>query len=88
MEILLWLVPTVLATGAAMLVAAWASRERTTSDRKSEQAQERFAEAIQRKHPASSLSRPRPARDRSTGIAVRPSRSQARASGDDTRRLA
>jgi len=74
-EILLWLVPTVLVTGAAMLVAGWAGRERTTSDRKSEQAQVRFAEAIQKKHPASSVSRPRPARDRSTGIAVRPSRS-------------
>lgn len=83
MEILLWLVPTLVVTGAAMLVASWVGREHTVSDRKSERAQLRFAEAIQRQHPASSLSRPRPPRVRSTGIAVRPSRSS-----DHTRRSA
>lgn len=99
MEILLWLVPTCLVTGAAMLVAGWAGRERTTSDRKADRAQERFAEAIQKKLPASSVSRPRPPRDRSTGIAVRPSRpaqhetqgatqSDARRHPDDSRRSA
>ncbi len=86
MEILLWLVPTVLVTGSAMLVAGWAGRERATSERQSELAQERFAKAIQKRHPAASLPRPRPVRDRSTGIAVRPSRS-ARPAGD-TRRSA
>jgi hypothetical protein len=85
-EILLWLVPTVLVTGAAMLVAGWAGRERTTSDKKSEQAAIRFAQAIEKKLPASSASRPRPVRDRSTGIAVRPSRPTS--SPDGTRRSA
>lgn len=86
-EILLWLVPTVLMTGAAMLVAGWAGRERSTSDRKSEQAKERFAVAIQKKLPESSVARPRPARDRSTGIAVRKPH-PARRRTDDTRRSA
>jgi hypothetical protein len=88
-EILLWMVPTVLVTCAAMVLAGWAGRERTTSDRKSEQAQARFAQAIQKKHPAASVSRPRPPRDRSTGIAVRPSRSAPSPSRNgDTRRSA
>ena len=82
MDILLWLVPAVLATIGAMFVAGWAGRERHESDRRSEAAQERFADAIRRDHPASSLGRPRQVRDRSTGIAVRPSRA---GSADDRR---
>ena len=82
MDILLWLVPSVLVTIGAMLVAGWAGRERHESDRRSEAVQERFAAAIRRDHPASTLARPRPVRDRSTGIAVRPSRA---GSADDRR---
>jgi hypothetical protein len=74
-QILWWLVPAFLVTCAAMAVAGWAGRERRESDRRSEAAQERFAQAIQREHPTAHVSRPRPVRDRSTGIAVRPSRS-------------
>ena len=81
-EILLWLAPAVVVTAGAMVVAAWAGRERHESDRRSEAAKERFAAAIQRDHPASTLARPRPVRDRSTGIAVRPSRA---GSADDRR---
>ncbi len=74
-DILLWLVPAILVTSGAMAFAGWAGRERHESDRRSEAAQERFAEAILRDHPAGTVGRPRPVRDRSTGIAVRPSRS-------------
>ena len=92
MEILLWLAPAVVVTAVAMAVAGWAGRERRESDRRSEAAQARFAAAINRDHPASTLARPRPVRDRSTGIAVRPSRSgTARSSGganSDDRRSA
>ena len=82
MEILLWLAPAVVVTAVAMAVAGWAGRERHQSDRRSEAAKERFAAAIRRDHPASTLARPRPVRDRSTGIAVRPS---SAGSADDRR---
>lgn len=78
----MWLAPAVVVTAVAMAVAGWAGRERHESDRRSEAAKERFAAAINRDHPASTLSRPRPVRDRSTGIAVRPSRA---GSADDRR---
>ena len=77
MEILAWLVPSAVVTVVAMLWAAWAGRpQREPTERSSEAAYERFARAITKEHPGAR--RPRPAgpgvRDRSTGIAVRPSR--------------
>lgn len=74
MEILLWLVPAGVATVLAMVWAAWAGRpEREVRDR-DEAAYERFSRAIDREHPAAGKPRPERPRDRSTGIAVRPSR--------------
>lgn len=74
MEILWWLVPPALVTLAAMVWVSWLGREgRGEVDR--EVAVERLGKALRKDHPA--LSRPGPAlsrpRDRSTGIAVRPS---------------
>jgi hypothetical protein len=79
-EILAWLVPSAVVTLVAMLWAAWAGRpQREPTERSSEAAYERFARAITKEHPGAS--RPRPVdprvRDRSTGIAVRPSRRPA-----------
>ncbi|MDT0203875.1 hypothetical protein [Nocardioides sp. AE5] len=87
MEILWWLAPPVVVTVAAMVWVAWLGREgRGGVDR--DVAVERMAKALRKEHPA--LTRPGPAadrpRDRSTGIAVRPSRN--RAQGDDVRRSA
>ena len=76
MEILWWLAPPVVVTLVAMAWVAWLGREgRGELDR--EVAAERLARAMRREHPGLSASRAgatRP-RDRSTGIAVRPSRS-------------
>lgn len=76
MEILWWLAPPVVVTTLAMLWVSWLGREgRGEIDR--EVAVERLARALRKEHPG--LHRPRPGasrpRDRSTGIAVRPSRS-------------
>lgn len=76
MEILWWLAPPVVVTVVAMLWVGWLAREgRGEVDR--EVAVQRLAKAMRKEHPG--LARPRPAdsrpRDRSTGIAVRPSRS-------------
>ncbi|MGO4258767.1 hypothetical protein [Marmoricola sp. RAF53] len=75
MEILLWLLPAVVVTGTAMLVAGWAGRERPERE-PSQAEQDRFAEAILR--PLPNAARPRPGadarsrpRERSTGVAVR-----------------
>ena len=74
MEILLWLVPAAAATLLAMLWATWAGRpERDDRDR-SDAAYERFARAITKEHPTAGRPRPVATSDRSTGIAVRPSR--------------
>jgi hypothetical protein len=73
-EILLWLVPPVVVTVVAMVWVGWLGRAgRGEVDR--EVAVRRLAEAMQRepKRPAAYAART-PARDRSTGIAVRPSR--------------
>ena len=73
-EILLWLVPPVVVTALAMVWVSWLGREgRGEVDR--DVAVRRLAEALQRepKRPAAYSART-PARDRSTGIAVRPSR--------------
>ncbi len=74
MEILLWLVPSIVATALAMLWVTWAGRpERDERDR-SDAAYARFASAIAKEHPAAGRPRPSAVPDRSTGIAVRPSR--------------
>lgn len=74
-EILLWLVPSIVVTGVAMLVAGWVGRERPEREL-SQAEQDRFADAILR--PLPTAARPRPGadarsrpRERSTGVAVR-----------------
>lgn len=74
MEILLWLVPSVVATALAMVWVAWAGRPEREDQARSDAAYERFAAAIAREHPAAGRPRPSAVPDRSTGIAVRPSR--------------
>jgi hypothetical protein len=76
MEILLWLVPPAVVTGVAMLWVSWLGRARSVGPDRSDAAQERFAAAIMRDLPSAvteQVSAPRPVRERSTGIAVRPS---------------
>ena len=73
MEILLWLVPSVVVTAVAMLWVGWAGREgRGEVDR--EVAVARLAAALTKESPVRRGAEPRPPADRSTGIAVRPSR--------------
>ncbi|MGH3414666.1 MAG: hypothetical protein ACRDPH_16450 [Marmoricola sp.] len=73
MEILLWLVPAAMVAVVAMLWVGWMGRDRPQMEDRSEaaraRAQQRFAEAIQRQHPAAV--RRRAPRERSTGVAVR-----------------
>ena len=77
MGILLWLVPAVLVTVVTMLWVAWLGREgRGEIDR--DVAVARLAKALQREHKGMSRPRPSVPRDRSTGIAVRPSRATGR----------
>ncbi|NYG55269.1 hypothetical protein [Nocardioides perillae] len=72
MEILLWLVPPAAVTAAAMAWAGWSGRKgRDEVDR--EAALARMAAALSQEPPARATGVARP-RDRSTGIAVRPSR--------------
>jgi len=81
-EILLWLVPPVVVTLVAMVWVSWLGREgRGEVDR--DVAVRRLAEAMQRepKRPTPYSART-PDRDRSTGIAVRPSRASRPAPGD------
>ena len=76
MEILLWLVPAAVVTAVAMVWAAWAGRPQREQTARSDAAYDRFARAIAKGHPTAARGRavlPRE-RDRSTGIAVRPSR--------------
>lgn len=86
MEILLWLVPAAAVTTVAMLWAGWAGRPRREQAARSEAAYERFARAVAKPHPAprSRATLPRE-RDRSTGIAVRPSRRPPAGGGVDRR---
>ena len=85
MEILLWLVPSAVVTLVAMAWVAWLGREgRGEVDR--DVAVTRLAAALQREQPAARRQRPEAPRDRSTGIAVRPSR--ATGGGRETRRSA
>jgi hypothetical protein len=68
MEILLWLLPSVAVTCAAMAWVGWIGRERPERER-SEAEQQRFAQAIMRPVP-DERRRPRQ-RERSTGVAQR-----------------
>ena len=86
MEILLWWLPPAIVTVVAMAWVSWLGRARPTGPDRSDAAQERFAKAILRELPGQ-VGAPRPVRDRSTGIAVRPSQRPARPE-DDTRRSA
>lgn len=87
MEILFWLLPTAVVTLVAMAWVSWLGRAgRGEVDR--DVAVRRLAEALQREDqlPPGARYAPRtPVRDRSTGIAVRPSRAPRPASGDDSR---
>ncbi len=74
MEILAWLVPAAVTTILAMCWAGWAGRPRPEGRDRSEAAYDRFARAIEREHPGAGRPAPVAPRDRSTGIAVRPSR--------------
>lgn len=57
-----------------MIWAAWAGRPQREGTDRTEAAYERFAKAIAKEHPTAGRPRPSVVRDRSTGIAVRPSR--------------
>ena len=74
MEILIWLVPAGVVLVIMMAWAAWAGRPQREEADRSDAAYERFAKAITKEHPAAGRPRPVVVRDRSTGIAVRPSR--------------
>ncbi|HSV39489.1 MAG TPA: hypothetical protein VLI04_12090 [Nocardioidaceae bacterium] len=74
MEILLWLVPALVATVFAMAWAGWAGRPGRDDPDRSDAAYARFSRAIAKEHPGAGRPRPVTAPDRSTGIAVRPSR--------------
>ena len=72
MEILLWLVPAAVVTVVAMLWVGWAGRDgRGEVDR--DVAAQRLGKALAKELPAGTRRPTAPARDRSTGIAVRPS---------------
>ena len=90
MEILAWLVPSGVVLVIAMVWAAWAGRPQREETDRTDAAYEKFAQAIAREHPGAGRVGPVAARDRSTGIAVRPSRAgTSRPSGQDgTRRSA
>jgi hypothetical protein len=91
-EILVWLAPSGVVLLVMMAWAAWAGRPQREGNDRSEAAYERFARAIAREHPGAGKARPAVVRDRSTGIAVRPSRRgpEPRSGGtrDTTRRTA
>jgi hypothetical protein len=74
-EILLWLVPPAVVTVVAMLWVAWLGRGRREIDR--DEALRRMGEALseeRRTRRPTVYSARVPQRDRSTGVAVRPSR--------------
>ena len=75
-EILYWWLPPAIVTVIAMLWVSWLGRARDMGPDRSDAAQERFAAAIMKDLPTavtSRVSEPRPLRERSTGIAIRPS---------------
>lgn len=84
MEILLWLVPAVVVTVAAMAWVSWIGRDgHGEIDR--DVAVERLGRALAKELPAGTRRTSAPVRDRSTGIAVRPSHGSVSTS-DGTRR--
>ncbi len=84
MEILLWLVPALVVTVVAMVWVSWVGRDgHGEIDR--DVAVERLGKALAKELPAGTRRTTSPARDRSTGIAVRPSHGSA-STGDGTRR--
>jgi hypothetical protein len=88
-QILVWLVPAAVVLVIAMAWAAWAGRPQREETDRSDAAYARFAQAIAKEHPGAGRPRPPVVRDRSTGIAVRPSRAgAARPPQDGTRRSA
>lgn len=85
-EILLWWLPPAVVTVIAMLWVSWLGRARDVSPDRSDAAQERFAAAIMRDLPTevtNRVSAPRPLRERSTGIAVRPSQKPVEPTSSD-----
>ena len=85
MEILLWLVPSGVVALVAMTWVSWAGRDgRGEVDR--DVAVERLGKAIAKELPAGTRRTSAPVRDRSTGIAVRPSHGAGQ--GDGTTRRA
>jgi hypothetical protein len=86
-EILLWLVPPAFVTVVAMLWVSWLGREgRGQVDR--DVAVRRLAQALQKDPLPHATRRPQPVRDRSTGIAVRPSHAGRTAQPRQPRRSA
>jgi hypothetical protein len=86
-EILLWLVPPLALTCLAMLWVSWLGREgRGEVDR--DVAVRRLAKALQKDPLPHAARRPTPRHDRSTGIAVRPSRARRPAPPEQPRRTA
>ena len=84
MEILLWLVPSGVVALAAMAWVSWAGRDgRGEVDR--DVAVERLGKAIAKELPAGTRRTSAPARDRSTGIAVRPSHGAGPSAGTTRR---
>jgi hypothetical protein len=81
-EILLWLLPSVVVTCIAMAWVSWIGRDRPERERSAAE-QERFADAIMRPIPGTERPRPRQ-RERSTGVAVR----RPETGADQTRRSA
>jgi hypothetical protein len=72
MEVLLWLAPAVVVTVLAMAWVSWVGRDgHGEVDR--DVAVERLGRALGKELPAGTRRTSAPARDRSTGIAVRPS---------------
>ncbi len=99
-EIVWWWVRPAIVTLIAMLWVSWLGRARDMGPDRSDAAQERFAAAIMRDLPSAVTNRvsaPRPVRERSTGIAIRPSQrpgppapgpGDPKGSGDSSRRSA
>ncbi|WP_110208638.1 hypothetical protein [Nocardioides daejeonensis] len=86
MEILWWLAPSVVVTVLAMLWVGWLGRD-GRGEVDPEVAAARMAKALRAQHAGLQRSAARPVRrqDRSTGVAVRPSRSRG---GGEERRTA
>lgn len=73
MEILLWLVPPIVVTLIAMAWVTWLGRE-GRGELDPEESTARMGRALSKDFTPRYAPRAAPARDRSTGVAVRPSR--------------